>query len=82
LLNHEQPQVQHPFGINISMSDVVTKPPLNRILFALLGREQLVYDWWNSANRAFDGQTPEAVYQSGPAGRIRVRDYLMAQALR
>lgn len=70
------------FLINIRMNDVVTKPPLNRILFALLGREQLVHDWWNSANRAFDGQTPEEVYQSGPEGRARVRDYLMAQALR
>ena len=74
--------VWSPPLINNRMSDVVIKPPLNRILLGLLGREQLIHDWWNSPNRAFDMKTPEEVYQSGPQGRVQVRDYIMAAALR
>ena len=66
----------------MSSTEVITKIQINRCLLAMLGREQLMYDWWNSANRAFDGQTPEQVYQSGAAGRRQVRDYVFSHLQR
>lgn len=61
------------------MDEVIIKLPLNRILFALLGKQQLVYEWWHIPNRAFDNKTPDTVYQSGAQGRKQVADYLYSQ---
>lgn len=61
------------------MDDVIIKRPLNRILFALLGRIELVDDWWHNPNRAFDDKTPDEVYQSGAEGRKQVAKYLYDQ---
>lgn len=66
----------------MSSTEVITKVQINRWLHAMLGREQLVYDWWHGANRAFEGQTPEQVYQSGAAGRAQVRDYVFSHLQR
>jgi hypothetical protein len=48
----------------------------NQLVASLVG-EQLVADWWDSANKAFDGRTPEAQWQ---LGSDRVVNYLMAHA--
>lgn len=74
----------HGRRLNIGMSntDVIVKTEINRWLWSMLGREQLVYDWWHGANRAFDGQTPEQVYQSGAEGRAQVRDYVQGHLQR
>lgn len=61
------------------MNDVIIKPPLNRILYSLLGKTELVDDWWHRPNRAFDGKTPDEVYQTNAAGRKRVAEYLYGQ---
>jgi hypothetical protein len=39
-----------------------SRESLDRILFALLGKDYLVRAWWNSPNRAFDMRTPEHEY--------------------
>lgn len=48
----------------------------NQILFALLGNEKLVHDWWCSPNRAFDQATPDTVWLSDPKPVI---SYLLNQ---
>ena len=35
---------------------------LNKILFAMLGSEELVTKWWSSPNKAFDLKTPTEVF--------------------
>lgn len=57
--------------------EVIIKLHLNKILYKLLHNQQLVDKWWESPNRAFGDMTPEDVYQSGPEGRKKVKDYLM-----
>jgi hypothetical protein len=64
------------------MSETVIKLALNKILFALIGRHDLVEEWWHSPNRAFDMRTPDEVYQSGMEGRMAVKQYLMDQVAR
>lgn len=39
-----------------------TKEHLDQILFALLGKDDLVKKWWKSPNKAFDLKTPEEVF--------------------
>ncbi len=58
------------------MNEVIVKVTLNQILLSMLGRWELVDQWWNSPNKEFDGQTPNEVYLSGPAGRIAISQYV------
>lgn len=53
------------------------KPELNRYLFALLGRAELIDQWWYSPNKAFDMKTPDQVYQTGKEGRDTVANYIL-----
>ena len=46
------------------------------LIVALVGQD-LAPEWWLSKNHAFDGKTPEAMYQEDPN---RVYDYLMDYA--
>jgi folate-dependent tRNA-U54 methylase TrmFO/GidA len=48
----------------------------NRILYALLGSEELVQKWWESPNKAFDGMTPIEMLDQD---KDRVKNYLLAQ---
>jgi len=50
----------------------------NMILKALLGSDELVQRWWNSPNRAFDGETPDDLWHTS-SGRNRVYNYLLDQ---
>lgn len=52
------------------------KVTLNRLLFAMIGRAELVDLWWDSPNKAFDGKTPNEVYFSGEEGRQKVINYI------
>jgi hypothetical protein len=56
---------------------IYVRSQLNTILFALIGRWELVNDWWHSSNKAFDGKTPNEVYWSGEEGRVAVADYII-----
>lgn len=55
----------------------VNKQKLNGILFAMMGDDLLVQRWWNGANQAFDGQTPNDVFAQDPS---KVRDYIFKAA--
>lgn len=60
------------------MSDSVhIKVTLNRILLSLVGREELVEEWWVSPNKAFEQKTPNEVYLSSDEGRQQVIDYIL-----
>ena len=48
----------------------------NRILYALLGSNELVQKWWSSPNRAFDDITPSEMWNRD---KDRVENYLLAQ---
>ena len=48
----------------------------NRILYALLGSEELVQKWWVSPNKAFDEMTPIEMWNRD---KDRVKKYLLAQ---
>lgn len=61
---------------------VVVKRTLDRILLGLLGRQELVDQWWVGANKAFDNKTPLEVYQSTEENRQKVVDYVMFYAVR
>jgi len=54
----------------------VVKVTLNRLLFAMVGRAELVDQWWKSPNKAFDGKTPDEVYLSGEEGRKTISNYI------
>ncbi len=48
----------------------------NRILYALLGSNELVQKWWASSNKAFDEMTPNEMLNRD---ETRVKNYLLAQ---
>lgn len=58
-------------------SNVTIKSDLNKMLFAMIGRQELVDQWWHSANKSFDGKMPEEVYQSNEEGRQSVIRYIL-----
>ena len=47
-----------------------------RILYALLGSNELVQKWWSSPNKAFDDMTPNEMWDRD---KDRVKNYLLAQ---
>ncbi len=55
---------------------MVTPDKYNRILYALLGSNELVQKWWASPNKAFDEMTPIEMLNRDEA---RVKKYLLAQ---
>jgi hypothetical protein len=59
------------------MTDPFHKETLNRIVVSLVG-DKLSTDWWNSANQAFDGRTPESLMNEQEW--TQVRDYLLHHA--
>ena len=56
---------------------ILVRSQLNTLLFSLLGNQQLVEQWWDGSNKAFDGQTPNDVYYSGEQGRQQVANYIL-----
>ncbi len=48
----------------------------DRILYSLLGSQELVQKWWASPNKAFDEMTPIEMLNRDEA---RVKKYLLAQ---
>ena len=61
-------------GINMT----TIKLDLDRLLTRLLGREELVEQWWISANFEFGMKAPIQVYQSGEEGRQHVIRYVQS----
>ena len=59
------------------MTKIYTRTTLNEMLYDLIGRAELVDQWWNSSNKAFDGKSPVEVYHSGEDGRRLVADYIL-----
>ena len=55
---------------------MVTPDKYNRILYALLGSNELVQKWWSSPNRAFDDISPIEMWDRD---KDRVKKYLLAQ---
>ena len=53
-----------------------TKVDCDKMLFALLGSEKLVNQWWQSANYAFNMSTPIDLFNSSEDGRQAVFNYL------
>ena len=59
------------------MNKIYTRTTLNEMLYDLLGRAELIDQWWESSNKAFDGKTPNEVYWSGEEGRQQVANYIL-----
>ena len=49
------------------------------MILAIVGENYLADLWWNSSNRAFDGETPEEVLNKDPERVIR---YIKAMFIR
>lgn len=49
---------------------------LNQILFALIGSSELVEQWWDSPNKAFDGENPSNILDTDPQ---KVVQYILSQ---
>ena len=62
-------------------NNVIIRKDIDKMLFPLLGRVELVEDWWHSPNKAFNMQTPAGVYWSGEEGRHKVYNYVAGHAL-
>jgi hypothetical protein len=62
----------------MSEQETVVKVALNRALLAMLGKQSLVERWWHMPNKYWNGDTPESIYQSGPAGRSEVKKYILS----
>lgn len=65
----------------VSTSAVITRIEVIRqrcdmLVVALVGKE-MAPKWWQSENKAFDGKTPEVMFQKNPNA---VYDYLMDYA--
>jgi hypothetical protein len=43
----------------------------------MLGSTELVYKWWDSPNKYWEGNTPASVFEMGEAGRHEVYNYIM-----
>ena len=56
--------------------DVIIKLDINKMLYAMLGKADLVDMWWTSPNKGFEGNTPNSIYRTGLEGRRRVYDYV------
>lgn len=50
---------------------------INRHLFAMLGSTELVYKWWESPNKYWEGNTPASVFEIGEQGQHEVYNYIM-----
>jgi len=50
------------------------KETLDKVLFSMLGSEELVMSWWKSPNKAFEGETPETVYEKD---KVKVVCYVL-----
>ena len=57
---------------------VIIKSDINRYLYAMLGRTELVDGWWHSPNKAFNMLTPNEVYQMDADGRKWVYTYVLS----
>lgn len=57
-------------------TNVIIKMRIDKLLFALLGRHELVDQWWESPNLFFGLKTPYDVYQTNEAGRQAVLSYV------
>lgn len=55
---------------------IITKIEINRFLFAMLGRVEIVDSWWDSPNKAFELKTPNEVYLADAEGRQKVFKYV------
>lgn len=53
---------------------MLTRDKLNQLLMTMLGSEELVNEWWQSPNKAFDNKRPCDVELS------QVKDYLIWHA--
>ena len=45
-------------------------------LYSMLGNDELVARWWNSPNRAFNGVTPQELYDRDLLGKQTVTSYV------
>ena len=61
-------------------SNVLIKIDIDKMLYALLGSDELVERWWHGANHYFGLKTPYEVYQTNEAGRKVVLDYVQNAA--
>lgn len=59
------------------MSDVFVKTDLDKLLYGLLRRTDLIEQWWDTPNAAFNNRSPIQTYQSGDEGRRQIRDYIL-----
>ena len=59
-------------------AEIKMKLRANAILKALLGNDELVNNWWNSPNKAFDMEIPDDLWHT-TSGRTRVYNYLLDQ---
>lgn len=55
---------------------MITRGKLDYIVEALVG-EDLVNEWWDSSNKAFEGMTPSEMLMKDP---VRVKEYLVWHA--
>lgn len=55
---------------------------LNRILFSLLGSDELVKRWWDSPNYHFNLSTPNEIWNTDDEGKKRVVKYVLDAASR
>ncbi len=58
-------------------NNVITKVDINRFLYAMIGRAELVDTWWDSSNIEFELKTPNEIYFAGAEGRQRVYNYVL-----
>jgi hypothetical protein len=58
------------------MDGLYSMAEVNRLLFSLLGSNDLVKQWWNSPNKHWDGKTPLEIWSTGNNGNKEVWSYV------
>lgn len=55
----------------------MTKNCLNKMLYAMLGNNDLVFRWWDSPNRNWNLSTPNQIWNESDEGKREVIQYIL-----
>lgn len=71
-------EIKDHFQVNRKLTN--KREHLDKVLFAMLGSDELVVGWWSSPNYHFNLSTPNDIWYSGEDGQIEVSRYILSHA--
>lgn len=62
--------------LGVEKMNIRQKHVIDTWLYSMLGSDALVARWWTSPNRAFNGLTPQELYDRNELGKHTVTSYV------